>query len=131
MCERRFPINHDISYCFFEFFIRKSHILRILLLRHWRHVAAIIRRLPHHRTVAIRMRSDIMPTFCDGSQKIRIVLHIPGDDEKGPLRVMLAKDIEQMIQRSIRPPVIKREENSIVPDVLDDARMIHLLPFCL
>ena len=43
------------------------------------------------------MRSDIMPIFCDGSQQIRIVLHIPGDDEKGPLRMMLAKDIEQMI----------------------------------
>ena len=77
------------------------------------------------------MRSDIMPIFCNGSQKIRIVLHIPGDDEKGPLRMMLAKDIEQMIDSNIRPPVIKREENSIVPDVLDDACTIHLLHFCL
>ena len=97
MCQCRFPIDHDISYRFLELFIRQSHILRILLLRHRRHVAAIICRLPHHRTVAIRMRSDIMPIFCDGSQKIRIVLHIPGDDEKGPLHMMLAKDIEQMI----------------------------------
>ena len=72
-----------------------------------------------------------MPAFCDGAQQIRIVLHIPCDDEKGSLRVMLAKDIEQMIQRNVRPPVIEREENGIVADVFDDTCVIHLLHFCL
>ena len=82
--------------------------------------------LNSHRYMSVRMTSNLLSLRSNRTQKVWIIVDASCNNEECSMRLMLAQYIEQMIDRVIAAPIIKRKKHRIIRNGLDDAGTIRL-----
>ena len=90
-------IHHHIAYGLCQFPIGLCHILGIFFRLQHRNLFILC--IPYsHGLMSIGMAADLIAISRYGSQQVRVIRHIPGNDEECRIDLMLVQDIKQLVE---------------------------------